>query len=225
MTEFALESSWNEFVPWAATTNPIKKAPSWYWRLFADYVNPVLFLDWDDEFKMRTSDYVILEEAPPSEIPEGATSQHRLASNGGESVSFDIRFWWPPDPGAAAGYTAPLLHWDRSVITGLTTEPLILTDFYAQTYAPAHHNFGESFSFRTRFGFSGLSCATSRTRGGGHPADSSAHRILPEATGLYNQPGWNSHGALNHGPLEVLTAESAGDNGAGSRRRCGRTRL
>jgi hypothetical protein len=45
------------------------------------------------------------------------------------------------------GYTAPLIHWVETVIEGYTTEPIVLRDWYSQTYRPEHHNFDEHFIF------------------------------------------------------------------------------
>lgn len=66
----------------------------------------------------------------------------------GRGVSIDISFYWPPPPkGPTAGYTAPLVRWVETVITGYTTEPIILHGWYSQTYRPEHHNFAENFLF------------------------------------------------------------------------------
>ena len=35
----------------------------------------------------------------------------------------------------------------QTTLTGLTTQPLVLTDQWAQTYHPQHHNFAEEFLF------------------------------------------------------------------------------
>ena len=48
------------------------------------------------------------------------------------------------------GYTAPLQQWNQTVITGLTTEPLVLTSWWSQTFRPQHHNFSEDFLFEPR---------------------------------------------------------------------------
>ena len=57
-------------------------------------------------------------------------------------------FYWPQPPsGIAAGYTAPLIAWKETRIEGLTTQPIVLRDYYSQTYRPEHHNFSENFLF------------------------------------------------------------------------------
>lgn len=63
-------------------------------------------------------------------------------------VQFQTTFWWPRPPrGIAAGYTAPLVRFDETRITGLTSNPIVLTNSYSQTYRPGHHNFTEDFIF------------------------------------------------------------------------------
>ena len=47
-------------------------------------------------------------------------------------------------------YTAPLLQFVETRITGLTTDPIVLTNCYSQTYGPGHHNFTEEFIFEPR---------------------------------------------------------------------------
>lgn len=75
--------------------------------------------------------------------------QHRHVEQDG--IEVDISFVWPPHPtGPTAGYTAPLQRWQQTVITGLTSEPIVLTGDYSQTYRPEHHNFFEHFLFELR---------------------------------------------------------------------------
>jgi hypothetical protein len=62
-------------------------------------------------------------------------------------VDIQVSFYWPNEPPAAAGYTAPLVRFVETRITGLTTQPIVLTGYYSQTYRPGHHNFTEEFIF------------------------------------------------------------------------------
>jgi hypothetical protein len=63
-------------------------------------------------------------------------------------VAITTGLYWPPHPvGPTAGYTAPLAAWERTTITGLTSEPLVLTGYFSRTYCPGHHNNGDSFVF------------------------------------------------------------------------------
>lgn len=91
-----------------------------------------------------TEEVVVL--APPFEPQPGDLLQERTSTTPGD-VTIETSFYWPPDPGAAAGYTAPLSRWVETTITGYTTSPIVLTGYYAQTYRPEHHNFSEHFLF------------------------------------------------------------------------------
>ena len=66
-------------------------------------------------------------------------------------VSVQTSYWYPPPPrGATAGYTAPAIKWEQTTLSGLTTSPIVLTGYYSQTYAPAHHNFAGQYIFDPR---------------------------------------------------------------------------
>ena len=65
-----------------------------------------------------------------------------------DDLHIETSFVWPPHPsGPTAGYTAPVIRWENTVITGLTSSPITLTSDFAQTYVPGHHNFWEVFLF------------------------------------------------------------------------------
>jgi hypothetical protein len=69
----------------------------------------------------------------------------------GGSVTVETSYWYPPAPtGPTSGYTAPILRWDQTTITGLTTQPIVLRGHYSQTHAPRHHNFGGEYVFEPR---------------------------------------------------------------------------
>jgi len=80
-----------------------------------------------------------------------ADDLHRVRSMVDGDIAVVTEFDWPPNPaGPTAGYTAPLVRWHQTTITGLTREPIVLTDPFAQTYQPGHHNFWENFLFEPR---------------------------------------------------------------------------
>jgi len=114
--------------------------------LTALYRTPQPFLDFVDGVKMRTSDAVTLIPRD-SLIPEAIVQTRRIQTLGG--VVVDPRFYWPDfsDSGNTIIKTFPLAAWDKTTITGLTTQPLVLTSEFAQTYAPGHHNFFEVFLY------------------------------------------------------------------------------
>ncbi|XXX78673.1 PEP/pyruvate-binding domain-containing protein [Sorangium sp. So ce134] len=117
----------------------------------AEYATPVSSLDWDGTPLSVTSEAVRLGECPADGPPvEGALLQERSLS-AGEGVVVETSFYWPPYPsGPTAGYTAPLHKWVETRITGLTSRPIVLKGYQAQTYRPAHHNFSEDFVFEPR---------------------------------------------------------------------------
>jgi hypothetical protein len=93
-----------------------------------------------------TNDYVTLEVMPV--VTPGALLQERTVT--GTNVSVQTSFYWPKGPQAAGGYTAPLVQFVETRITGLTTDPIVLTNYFSQTYHPFHHNFVEEFIFEPR---------------------------------------------------------------------------
>ena len=85
---------------------------------------------------------------PPRVTPTSILKTRTHSSAGG--VSIETSFYWPEHPGVVAGYTAPLVDWVETRITGLTTSPIVLRGYYSQTYRPDHHNFTENFVFEPR---------------------------------------------------------------------------
>ena len=82
------------------------------------------------------------------------------ALNDAQRVQVDTSFYWPPHPGGVTvGYTAPLVEFVKTTITGLSAEPMELTGYYSQSYRPGHHNFTEDFIFEPQLD-SGVSSAT-----------------------------------------------------------------
>ena len=61
-------------------------------------------------------------------------------------ISVNTTFCWPTEA-YGTSETAPLLNWVRTVIEGCTTEPIVLTGFYSQTYCPLQDNETEHFLF------------------------------------------------------------------------------
>lgn len=85
---------------------------------------------------------------PPS--PADVRQERTLTADG---VSIHTVFYYPPllegqDMwGFVGGNTGPLKRWDRTVIEGLTSAPIVLTGYYSQTFRPEHHNLVEHFLF------------------------------------------------------------------------------
>jgi hypothetical protein len=114
--------------------------------LGVEYNEPVLTWEYTGP-STTTTDLICLRPCLEPEV--GDLLQHRYFEvPKGPSIS--ITFYWPPDPGAAAGYTAPLSRWVKTVIEGYTSERIELHGWWSQTYRPEHHNFGEHFLFEPR---------------------------------------------------------------------------
>ncbi len=113
----------------------------------ATYTTPQPEIDYNGDFITTTTDYIVLEPRRP--LLPGSTLVHREMSND-KGVTVSTRFYWPNEPPLSAGYTAPLVHFVETVITGVTREPLVVRGYYAQTYRPGHHNFSEEFIFEPR---------------------------------------------------------------------------
>jgi hypothetical protein len=116
--------------------------------LHVEYNEPVISLDYPGpNTTTTTTDMICLVRRLEPQV--GDILQHRYYEvPKGPSIS--VTFYWPPDPGMAAGYTAPLSRWVETVIEGYTSEPIVLHGWYSQTYRPGHHNFYEHFLFEPR---------------------------------------------------------------------------
>jgi len=98
-------------------------------------------------FTTTTSEIAVLEVCRPLR-PGDILVQRRMGKPG--VVDIVTTFYWPNEPPAAAGYTAPLVRFVETRITGLTSQAIVLTNYYSQTYRPGHHNFSEDFIFEPR---------------------------------------------------------------------------
>lgn len=112
-----------------------------------DYATPQPTISYLGRFATTTNEIAFLERRRalgPNDI-----LKQRTASKPGV-VDIEIKFYWPNEPPTAAGYTAPLVRFVETRITRLTTQPIVLTGYYSQTYRPGHHNFTEEFIFEPR---------------------------------------------------------------------------
>jgi hypothetical protein len=120
-----------------------------------EYTSGVLFHGYDpatglDGFSTRLTDTARLTECNLDDGPAaGETAVTLVMSTPSGAVRIESTLYWPlaPGGGASAGYTAPLQRWGGTVITGLTTSPIVLSSPWSQTYRPAHHNFGAEMIF------------------------------------------------------------------------------
>lgn len=99
----------------------------------------------------RTEEAVDLWGFCPEDVSVSSTFPRIEATFTAGALSIETAYWFPPPPrGVSAGYTAPVIKWESTTLTGLTTEPLVLTGYFSQTYAPNHHNFGGQYIFDPR---------------------------------------------------------------------------
>ncbi len=117
------------------------------------YATPVPGFDWNDQPTTISTETVQLGRCPEDLLPSDYGTLQERTFPGARGLSVSTSFWWPPAPtGASAGYTAPLVRFRETVLSGLTTSPLTVRGYWAQTYRPDHHNFSESFLFEPRLG-------------------------------------------------------------------------
>ncbi len=91
------------------------------------------------------SDLVSLRQCA-EDLEDGQLKQRVVSEPGVFAIA--TQYYWPPPPGGiVAGYTAPLVRFVQTTITGLTTDPIVLEGEFSQTYSPEHHNFTEHFVF------------------------------------------------------------------------------
>ena len=76
--------------------------------------------------------------------------QQRIMVDPTQPYLVDTTFYWPTPEGLVIWATSPLGSWVETRIEGLTSEPIILHNWYAQTYRPHRHNFSEDFLFEPR---------------------------------------------------------------------------
>lgn len=88
--------------------------------------------------------------SPPGPEPGDVFRERSFTANG---ITVRTSFYLPPAPTGYpdwSAHTAPLKRWDRTVIEGLTSEPIVLVGYYSQTFRPEHHNLIETFLFEPR---------------------------------------------------------------------------
>jgi hypothetical protein len=130
---------------------PIETPSQFWYTLAAEYEAPVPMIDWSG-VGTRTSESVNLSlTCPDLTVVDGTNPFVEVSYDGPGALVVDTSYYWPAPPtGATAGYTAPLVKWGRTTITGLASVPIVLGSMYAQSYRPSHHNFGAEYIFEPR---------------------------------------------------------------------------
>jgi phage baseplate assembly protein W len=113
---------------------------------------PVPYLDWLEGPQARTEDSIRLwSSCPDTSVLEPGSMRVEKSYAGPGGLTVATAYWFPPPPrGPTAGYTAPIVKWEETTITGLASTPIVLSGYYAQTHRPAHHNFGGDYIFEPR---------------------------------------------------------------------------
>jgi hypothetical protein len=145
----------------ARNESPVRTLDDAYFELGVTWSTPVPFLNYVFDEEQQTGGFV--PDTRSEELaelwgycPEDITETEGLpyiqqSFAGPNGLAVQTSYWYPPPPrGVSAGYTAPALKWERTTISGLTSEPIVLTDYFSQTYAPNHHNFGGQYVFDPR---------------------------------------------------------------------------
>ncbi len=114
---------------------------SWHQRLWST--------DLPSGLRTTTTNRVYLW-SPPDAEPDDVFRERTYTADG---ISIRTSFYLPPAPTGYpdwSAHTAPLKRWERTTIKGLTSEPIVLTGYYSQTFRPEHHNLIETFLFEPR---------------------------------------------------------------------------
>lgn len=126
--------------------SPVRTLDDFYIQVEVSYATPQPRMGWMGP-ETTTTDYAALGWCPDANVVGPENPKHTDSFSAG-GITVQTALWWPEPPrGATAGYTAPLFKWDRTTITGLTTDPIVLTGYYSQTYRPGHHNFTNEYIF------------------------------------------------------------------------------
>lgn len=84
--------------------------------------------------------------APVTPVTLHSKLQHRLLTRG--RIVISTEYYWPRDVReTGAGYTAPVIAWVGTTLTGLASRPITLEGEFSQTCRPGHHNIWEDFVF------------------------------------------------------------------------------
>lgn len=147
VSRFALETQIKTAVP--INMSPISILNDMEVNLSSDYSQPVWGINSFGEQTLVTNEVVRL--VPATSASALSVPVTRTVSWSKSTCMAKMEFFWPiPPAGVSAGYTAPLIAWKQSTISGLTSDPIVLTGYYAQTYRPQHHNFSEDFLLEPR---------------------------------------------------------------------------
>lgn len=123
----------------------LKTLPDFFVRLNVEFAVPLPTLDWDGQPATTRSHDVLLRPEWSDDAPSTPVERTFRGENG---LEIQTRFlWYTPKTGGVEIKTWPLLRFEETRISGLTSTPIVLRGFYSQTYRPGHHNFVDDFIF------------------------------------------------------------------------------
>ena len=110
------------------------------------YAQPQLLIDRSGDLGATKNDEVELVEIPENPNAPKWWQRHFVVSKGDVTIDSRYEIGVPNiEGGPAFIFKTPLLtQWDRTIVSGLTTEPIELTSRFSQSYFPFHHNFVET---------------------------------------------------------------------------------
>src|SRR5690554_5389640 len=132
-----------------AQDTPIVFPSDFHYSLNTVFATPQPTTDWSSQLDTTLEDSYVSLSPCADLLPITSSYGKRVTTiDFGKDRTATSTYWWPPGPtGITAGYTAPLVKFEHTVIEGFTAAPITLTGFYSQTYRPQHHNFSEDFYF------------------------------------------------------------------------------
>jgi hypothetical protein len=147
---WALETTVPQAMP--RNASPVVVPSDFGFGLSVRWSEPVPYLDWLEGPQMRTEESIRLwSSCPDTSLLEPGSTRVEKSYAGPGGLTVATAYWFPPPPrGPTAGYTAPIVKWEETTITGLASTPIVLRGYYAQTHRPAHHNFGGDYIFEPR---------------------------------------------------------------------------
>ncbi len=133
----------------SANRTPIVFPSDLSYSLTTNFTTPQPATDWSGAVSTTSEDlHISLGQCPDNRPLTASYNKRETNIEFGKNRSAMSTYWWPPAPtGITAGYTAPLVRFDQTVVAGYSNASITLTNYYAQTYRPQHHNFSEDFYF------------------------------------------------------------------------------
>jgi hypothetical protein len=111
------------------------------------YATPMPVVYWGSLLTNVTSDIVWIEPVPKSTLPVMLQVRTMVHTNG---LEVQTSYHWPKPAGGVEIIFAPLVRFVETRISGLTPEPIVLTNYFSQSYSAGNHNMFEEFIFEPR---------------------------------------------------------------------------